>query len=458
MKTLLAVALTLTLLRPALAQDLEEEGRRSNRAAAAKAREAEASGAAKAKAAAEGAGAVTYEMVLADPDNIDLNYRWAKAQVERGDLKGASATLERILMVKPGLTRIRLTFAIVLFRLDNLQEARRELVLVESQSTGAMKAEAQDYLAQVDSKARRTHLTGTLGVGYEYDDNRNAGPATGQRLFGGRPLNLTSGKATEDTSVLFLAAAGIKRDLEGQLARALFADFSYYRAEQTVLNTLDLQAYSFGAGVEMRIGRYTVTPSALFDHVRLSEETYLRTRGGRLKVDRRLNRRLTLYGSGQVMFNDHIRTRDIPTATERTGNESSLRAGAQVTLTATQRLDAEFGYSQKDARKIYNAYERNSFGLTHIWLVGKGRFLLSSANLDIDSYAGPDIVTAPQTRRDDKVRLAWTFGQPLGFLARPFEPLLLTCTYEFLQTNSNILNYGYTNNKVNAMLTYRWSH
>ncbi|MBI5597221.1 MAG: DUF560 domain-containing protein [Elusimicrobia bacterium] len=458
MKNLMALILTILVAAPAWPQDLDEESRKAAQAAEARSKGESAAQDAKARRAVEDAGAVTYEMVLAKPDDVDLNYRWAKAQVERGDLKGASATLERILMVKPSLTRVRLTYALVLYRLDSLPEARRELEIVKGQASGAVKAEAEEYIRLVDQKTRLTHLHGTLGVGYQFDDNRNAGPSSNQRLFGGVPVNLTTGRATDDTSVLFLAAAGIRRDLRGNFARALVADLSYYRAEQTTVNTLDLQAYSFSAGPEFQSGRLTVTPALVFDHVRLSEETYLRTRGGRVRVERRLSKRLAVFGQGQVMVYDHIRTSDIPTATERTGNESTLRGGAIVTLTPTQRLTAETGYQQKDARKMYNAYERNTVGLTHAWLLGKGRFLLSGLNVDLDRYAAPELAIARQERKDDKTRVSWTFGQPLGFLGKPFAPLLLTVSYEYLHANSNITNYAYTNNKVNGMLTYRWDY
>ena len=41
---------------------------------------------------------VTYGLeVLAHPDDPDINYRWARTQIANGDLKGASATLERML-------------------------------------------------------------------------------------------------------------------------------------------------------------------------------------------------------------------------------------------------------------------------------------------------------------------------------------------------------------------------
>lgn len=455
MMRFLATALAVLIASPALAQTVEEEAARTAQEAPAAARAAESADEAKARRPLEGAGDVTYEDILKKPDDVELNYRWAKRQVETGDLKGASATLERILMVKPGLTKVRLTYAIVLFRLDSIPEARRELEAVKRQSA-PLRAEAEEYLRRVAARERLTHVRGVLGVGYGWDTNRNAGPASDQRLFRGAALNLTTGRATDDTSVLLLAQAGIRRDLRRFPGSALTGDFTYYRAEQTTLDTLDLQAYSFAGGVSLRLGRTVVSPALVFDHVRLSEETYLRTRGVRVKAERQVNKRVSLNAAFFSIFNDHIRTSDIPTATERTGGEAGIKAGLQVTASPTQRVNIEAGYQQRDARKMYNAYDRNTLTLTHSWLLGKGRFLLSGLSLDRDRYRAPDLVIANQERADDKARLSFTIGQPLAPLGKLFAPLLLTATYEYLQVNSNILNYAYTNNKLSGMLTYRW--
>ena len=74
---------------------------------------------------APGADKISYADVLKDPDNVDLNFRYAKAQLERGDVRGAAGTLERILLVTPDLPSVRMVYAIVLFRLDSMDEAER---------------------------------------------------------------------------------------------------------------------------------------------------------------------------------------------------------------------------------------------------------------------------------------------------------------------------------------------
>jgi hypothetical protein len=54
------------------------------------------------------------------------------------------------------------------------------------------------------------------------------------------------------------------------------------------------------------------------------------------------------------------------------------------------------------------------------------------------------------------LRLSGTLGAPLSVLHPRLADLILTFTYEYYEALSNVENYAYTNNKIAAMLTYRW--
>lgn len=70
---------------------------------------AAARAAAEAREAQQAQGpAISFADVLKDPDNIELNFRFARQKVAEGDLRGAASTLERILLVQPNLGQIRL--------------------------------------------------------------------------------------------------------------------------------------------------------------------------------------------------------------------------------------------------------------------------------------------------------------------------------------------------------------
>ena len=72
-----------------------------------------------------------FEAVLATPDDPDLNLAYARAAADIGDLNGAAAALERVLIADPNRHGARLFYAVLLFRLDDLQGAREQLDLLD---------------------------------------------------------------------------------------------------------------------------------------------------------------------------------------------------------------------------------------------------------------------------------------------------------------------------------------
>ena len=179
-------ALTLLLSSAAFSQQ-ESEREVPPRELEAQTEIQKAAAAAKARAAVEGEE-VAYEQILADPDNIDLNLRYARSQIARADLKGAAATLERILLVNPDLAQVRLLYGIVLFRLDNMEESERMLKSVLALPTQpTLRDEVEEYLRQIRLRRKMTRWLASLSVGFQFDTNRNAAPSSKQQLVADSP-------------------------------------------------------------------------------------------------------------------------------------------------------------------------------------------------------------------------------------------------------------------------------
>lgn len=126
---------------------------------------------------------VTYADILANPDNIALNLTYAKIQIANGNALGASATFERILLIRPDHAHARLLYAIVLFRLDSLQEAERELKRVSKLTMPAsLRRQIGRYLAQIKLRRKTTRYALTVSAGGQYDWNKNSAPSSNQLL------------------------------------------------------------------------------------------------------------------------------------------------------------------------------------------------------------------------------------------------------------------------------------
>ena len=75
---------------------------------------------------------ITFEQIFANPSNQDLNLNYARQQAAAGDYLGAASALERLLYTQPNWDSARLFYALVLYRLDDPQAARRELNILKT--------------------------------------------------------------------------------------------------------------------------------------------------------------------------------------------------------------------------------------------------------------------------------------------------------------------------------------
>lgn len=427
--------------------------------------QATASQKAAADAAASAAGPfvagadVTYDQVLASPDDVDLNYRYALTQVRQGNLKGASATLERILLVNPSLETVRLMYGIVLLRLDNLSESERELKDVLTHTGSAdIKKQGAPFLAEVLRRQKRTQVSGRVGLGFEYDDNRNNAPSTGQRLVNDTPIQLDPGSLRrDDTSILFLGNLEAHHDLGTAAGHEVFGTFNYYRAEQNLVKTLNLAAYSFTAGGTYKSSLVNVTPSIVFDHVTLAQTTFMRDHGFDLRFDRQFGRKFDAWFDFHDVRQVFSQTDVVPQATDRTGIEVDSTLGGDYNLNPVQRVGASLLYGVKHAQNNAFSYYRRGIGLTDTWLTGRGTFLMSNAGLYVDNYWRPDPNVSAGDRRDTTIAAGATFGAPLSLFTPKLADLICTLSYQYLGITSTIRNYSYTNNKIAALMTYKFA-
>ena len=127
-------------------------------------------------------------------------------------------------------------------------------------------------------------------------------------------------------------------------------------------------------------------------------------------------------------------------------------------------LGLDVNYDDKHTNKDqyrYNAYQGVEVDVSHMWLLGKGQFLVSGVSYEVDRYDEPDTAISIDVRRDQILRAHSTYGLPLGLLFSHVLPEMvlkdLTGTFGFEQTRaySNLANYTYNNSQVTGMISKR---
>lgn len=408
---------------------------------------------------------VTYQDILKSPDDILLNFQYAQNQVAQNNLLGAAATLERILLIDPSLARIRLFYAVVLFRLDNWNESRRELevLLAQEDMPDSLRREIKDYHGRIKRRIRRTHLSLRQSTGFEIDTNRNAAPSSKKRYFGNSLLNVDgTSRRRRDTSLLAITTAEVTHDLGFQEGHQVFGSFTHFLQEQTQIDSLDLQSFQWDTGGVWKPGWFEFTPRFYASNVFLSRETFMRTQGGSFQVSRNLGRRLNVFSESRIERQDFSDITENTSAHERKGNYFELENGGSFILTPSMRVNAGLVYGNKSAKADYNAYERLMIRLGHSWLLPRGQFVINNVDLGRDVYDEPELAIAARLRRDNSIRYRVTYGVPLEsaplgkYLPGPLKDILFTFSYEYYRSLSNITNYTYRNNKFQAMLSKKW--
>jgi predicted Zn-dependent protease len=89
-----------------------------------------------------------------------------RAQIQEGNVKGALATLERVLLIAPEALNVRLLYAIILYRLDNMAGAEREFQTVaETDLPDDVRQQVNTYLADIQQQQQATKQSVRVSVG-----------------------------------------------------------------------------------------------------------------------------------------------------------------------------------------------------------------------------------------------------------------------------------------------------
>jgi tetratricopeptide (TPR) repeat protein len=403
---------------------------------------------------------VTYEDVLKNPDDIELNYLYAQSQVAAGELRGAASTLERILLLQPELARVRILYAVVLYRLDNLSEAEREFRTVSKlPMSDSLRDEVDYYLEQIALRRKRTRYTATLGGGMQYDSNRNAGPDSGRVLFLDRPFDLVTGRKEDDWSGVMLAGLRAQHDLGFDAGHQLLGGLQVYGQKQIDVTELDLMAINAEAGGLIRAGWADIQPSLYGSYLNLAGESYVSTAGLGVRANHRLSRAVDLFARFRADYESFESLDRSPLTDLRSGARIQAGVGATWVPTPVLRLDGGIGVVHKHAEEEFYTYSGPAVLLAGTWLLGQGQFLLPSFTFEYNGYQGPEPIISSETRRDEIYVGGITYGAPLGFLLGFLDPpralrdTLFTVNATYLNEQSSLENYEYDDWRI----TFLWT-
>lgn len=403
---------------------------------------------------------IKYTDVLKDPDNIQLNFAFARQQVDDGNVKGASATLERILLIEPDLPVVRLFYAAVLIRLDSLDEAEQQLDLVKNTGDAKIEAQRARYGDVIADRRKRTRFIFSLAAGGQYDSNPSASPAGNSVLVS--DIAVATDPSDDDFARTGQARLGFTHDLGHQAGHFLFGGATFAATDQVTVQSLDLNAVALNFGVTYRLPDLEISPELLITDVNLADQQYFLSWGGRVTAEYRLSQKWRLSGLIEGVFQDYDSISISTSANENSGSQADAEIAVKYLLAPDLSVRASLRHTDKRAEKAYNQYYADAVSGRLVWLFGEGRFLSSDLTAAMRFYDAPDAFFSSRKRRDESFSARLTLGLPVnGLLPTParhelFEDFLVLFSGEYYSARSNIENFTYDNARGQILLNKSW--
>lgn len=412
---------------------------------------------------------VSFQDVLENPSDPAVNLAYARKLIAEGRLEVASATLERILLQYPNLNDVRLLYAIVLYRLDSLDEARSELnLLLSRETTAQIRSEAERYAGQIEQAQQSLHKTATLSLGGHVDTNRNAYPGGGDFLILNTPLQGT-GERERDVGWLALGTAEIRYDTGDQQTQELSARVSAIVDNQVKIDPLDLRGAIFEFGMLHKETFADIRPRVRYSYIELSQRKYVADTAAGVNLERRLGvDGLTGMLDAEIGYENFSNTDDIPLASEQQGRYWDVKTGAAYVVDPTMRVSGAVHHRDKKADVRFEAYKTWGIEASVLKVYDNNSYLAVDGSVDFQKYRDFDTFISTNKQRSDRdLTLSVTYGLPLltvihlvdeeVTLPAGWDDFDLALSGTYTRQHSNIPNFDYHNLRGQVLLSKRWT-
>jgi hypothetical protein len=409
-----------------------------------------------------------FAAMMADLGNPELSFQFAKAAVEAGDIRGAIAALERVLLLNPDLPNIKAELGYLYFRAGAPETA--ETYLAEARASGQVPPDVEARLAELEAEAQaarsRHRLDGSLFAGGRYETNASSGPGGDVRFFDPFTQGFADAR-TDDEEDDFSAIGSLRLthryDFGTQAGDDLETDLLLYGTEHADVHEEDVRLVDLTVGPNLRFGELprTVNLRPFVDGslLNLGGDNYRQSVG--LGVDTLVPLAAGVRGSLglRTAYEDYDNTTDRPTGSDRTGWLYEAQTGVELDLGPSTVLAAGLHGAYKDAEEGFEQYHEIGLdlGLTQ-YLPNPIRPQAGPASIGAGAgfayapYADPDPQIDPNRTREDKrldLRLSGNLPVAAGWA--------VVLAFDYTNNESNYATEDFDNFGVTLGINYDFS-
>jgi len=389
---------------------------------------------------------ITYVQILQNPNDLDLNLKYAQQQGKVGNYKQTISTLERLNMLYPDNVEIKLYLLSVLVQIDSPEKANT--IIEEMKLRRDLEAEDLETLKEIEEELKDREpglwtLTLDTGIASVWSDNVNSVSKT-RLLKSSDSIGVFTTPKHDRTGS---GAMGISATRPVGEESSLLINLSHTTSDQYQELSDDFQSYGFTLGFDTVLGNQSLSPYLITNKTDNMTDadafSLMYGIGGFFSVGERNS---ISYGYSFTDSKSNHNSED-NTANEANAIGHGFTLGHDFIVNKLISTSIALGYSDSDAKvDAGNDAETYDFGLSVNFAFPWAFISVSSAH-SFNDYKKADSSVVSDIARSDYVN---TFSVGLTKAIGDFFPTLdpnrstfINLGYENVESEANIINYDY---------------
>ena len=388
---------------------------------------------------------ITYMQILQKPNDLDLNLKYAQQQGKMGNFKQTISTLERLNMLYPDNTEIKLYLLSVLVQVDSPEKANT--IIEEMKLRRDLSAEDLETLQEIEEELKDREpglwtFAADISTGAVFSDNVNSVSSSKIKESSGEREVFNSPKFDRTVN----GSLGLSASRPVGEESSFLINLSHSSSEQHFETDDDYQSYGLTLGLDTMFLGQSISPYLILGKSDYQHDSDSFSKmygfGGFLPVG---DRNTFSYGWSYSSSKGNNNSMDT-TANETNSSGHGLTLGHDFIVNELITTNISLGYSDSDARvdsgNDYETYDIG-FGLNFAF---PWAYIAISNGFSFNDYKKEDTSVNSTIRSDFTNTFDVMLTKAIGDIFPGIDPnrnFFINLSYEKLISDANIINYDY---------------
>ncbi len=406
---------------------------------------------------------ISYREILDNPTDLKLNLDYAKQQETSGNYKLTIATLERLNMLYPSNSEIKIYLLSILVKMDS--SAKVEIMVQRLLNDPNTTQETKDLIAELLSNTgiqkQKSKWFAYLDLSYSQteEDNVDAISKTETLWAKDSKLDYATDAMKYDKSYSRSGSLTLGKNIDNTSSLYFNLGLSVNTQNKAVSDENDLGS---GSITYFKVlGDHYISPYVYYSRPNYRRAKDSNTKGVGINNTYLINEKNSLnYGMGYSKLRNN-RNDNFSTANESNNETYSSNIRYNYNFSKKNQLGTKISYSEIKGNKDINSYDSSGLTLSYSHILPFGTFILQSSYSE-NVYEEKDTFINSTINRKDKpfvnsLSLTGQLNQILPFakIINKDNTIFYNINFKHSDVSSNVLNYDTEREFLTFKLTKR---